>query len=235
MRGSIVVLVLLSASSGKQYSAGDFALGIKTCRFYHSTRLRALRAAWGHRVPLNRTVFGTDGALPEYAEQALVVEDVPRDAPYRPPWAQEFSGSADDIDPFSLPRLTTRLYAMLRELHSRHANGAAPGAVQWFVIVDDDTFVRVAALRHFLSFLDHTQPLSVGGLVPSDKFVVRDDNPRLGASVHCGGGAGFALSRAALERVLPHLDACLRARYTTLYWYWDEVELGRRLVASQLT
>ena len=121
-----------------------------------------------------------------------------------------------------------RLYALLRELHKRHQDGAAPGAVQWFLVVDDDTFVRVSALRHYLSRLDHRAPLIVGGVVPSDKFVTRDRDG-LGPSLHCGGGSGFALSRAALERVLPHLTSCLAARYTTLWWYWDEIELGRCL------
>ena len=220
--------VLVLSSDVQKYSTGDFALGIKTCRFYHDTRLKALMTSWGRRVPLNRTVFGTDGALAEYSKNAIVVKDLPRNEPYRPPWAQEFNGSEDDIDPFSLPRLTVRLYALLRELHKRHADGAAPGAVHWFLVVDDDTFVRVRALQHYLSLLDHRKPLIIGGIVPSDKFVTRD-REGLGPSLHCGGGSGFALSRTALERVLPHLTECLAARYTTLWWYWDEVELGRCL------
>ena len=75
----VPVLLALLPSDAQKHSSGDFALGVKTCRFYHDTRLRALMAAWGHRVPEDRIVFGTDGALADYPGNAIVVKDLPRD------------------------------------------------------------------------------------------------------------------------------------------------------------
>ena len=49
----------------------------------------------------------------------------------------------------------------------------------------------------------------------------------LGHSLHCGGGAGFVLSRGLLAAMRERLDGCMRQAQTFMFWYWDEVELSR--------
>jgi hypothetical protein len=99
--------------------------------------------------------------------------------------------------------------------------------VDWFLISDDDTFVRVAPLRAYLSHLNHNKPHLIGGPVSSLQFLLEHDLKRYGPSAHCGGGSGIVMSRETLRRLRPHVDACLTAKHTLLNWYWDEVEFAR--------
>ena len=216
--------VALPAASVRSNIPGDFAIGVKTCQFYHDTRLRAVFDNYAHKV--SRRVFGSDAPNPEpdFAAQTIVEEDWVTEA-YVPPWAYDFKRAGKhvkDVDPSSLPQLKRKLMAILRALHDRYIE-----EVDWFLIVDDDTFVRVGPLRTYLSKLDPSKPMMVGSRVPSLPHLLPEDIQRLGLSAHCGGGAGFVLSRAALEQLRPKLDECLMSKHTLLHWYWDEVELGR--------
>ena len=47
--------------SPRVYSTGKFAVGVKTCGHYHSTRLKAVVRNWAHKV--EHRVFGTGNAF----------------------------------------------------------------------------------------------------------------------------------------------------------------------------
>lgn len=89
--------------------------------------------------------------------------------------------------------LTKKLSEILKALHDRFID-----EVDWFLITDDDTFVRVRPLQAFLSHLDPSQPHLIGGPVPTLPFLVDEDLKKFGVSYHCGGGSGIIMSRATL-------------------------------------
>ena len=208
---------------------GSFAVGIKTCGHYHATRTRAAYEAWARHVP--RRIFASDARNvddPRVDRDTAVFRDIPRAAPYEPPWARDdYDPDTDTTNPFTLPQLTRRVADLVERLHDRFA----PLGTQWFLIVDDDTFVRVPALRRYLARLDPAVPQLLGAPTASDKFATPDSKARLGRSFHCGGGGGVLLSRALMASFRARVAECLSGTpHTTLFWYWDEVELlGRCL------
>jgi len=220
-----MITTLTTKLDKRKYGEGSFALGIKTCQFYHKTRLKAVLDNWAYQVP--HKVIGTDVPIENksISSDVVVSRDI-RNTAYVPPWREDFEGDANEIDPFKLPRLTAKLALILQTLWSRFKD-----KVEWFMVVDDDTFVRVNPMRAYLSHIDARNPHMIGGVVPSDKFATEVDHKRYGRSAHCGGGTGFIFSKATMRSLVPQIGQCLRAHHTTLYWYWDEVEFGRCVYA----
>jgi hypothetical protein len=106
--------------SPRVYGSGEFAVGIKTCKHYHETRLTAVNKHWAHKV--KHRVFGTDAENPPLVNETVVSKDEradSKDGPYIPPWAQNFQGTVKDVNPWDLPKLTLKLAAILRALHDR--------------------------------------------------------------------------------------------------------------------
>eukprot|EP00941_MAST-03F_sp_MAST-3F-sp1_P000261 g261.t1 len=198
-------------------------MGVKTCQFY-SERLRAVEDSYGYLV--KRRIFGSDGENPDPTLNIrTVVEPDWTEKVYIPPWAHEFKESGktlDDVKPTDLPQLKKKLMTILKTLHDRFIE-----EVDWFLIVDDDTYVRVKPLEAYLSKLNPEEKWLIGSRVPSFPHLLREDYDRLGSSTHCGGGAGFILSRAALRAFYSRIDDCLASKHTLLHWYWDEVEFAR--------
>ena len=123
------------------------------------------------------------------------------------------------------PALTRRVARGLALLYDRfHGDNA----VDWFLIADDDTFVRWRPLRAYLATLDARRPMMVGAPVPSERFLTRAARARRGGTTHCGGNA-WALSAPALAALRPALARCVAARDVVLSWYYDEIVLGRCL------
>jgi len=142
--------------------AGTFALGVKTCGFYHATRTAAVERTFAHRIPHRLYASDVPNRIDSQVAARTVVEKDWVSRPYVPPWAQEFQGNIEQIRPHDIPQLKRRVLILLRELHDRFVE-----EVEWFVIIDDDTFVRPKELRKFLSTLDPAQLLLVGHPVPS--------------------------------------------------------------------
>ena len=232
----------------------SLAVGIKTCGPYHETRLRALMQAWGSRVRMR--AIGTDQAIDGLkgikANETVVTPDVRYQTVVdkkRPPSTDQifssFGGGVRIIEDSSSPRanayiadwrgddgakstqvppaLTRRVAALLKALHGAYRDEAA-----WFLIADDDTFVRLLPLRAYLATLDATQPMMIGVPVDTTPFLTAEALDKHGKSVHCGGNA-WVLSHAALDAIVPRLAECLEAREVVLGWYYDEVQLGRCL------
>lgn len=170
-------------------------------------------------------IFVTDGPLDEAASwpaSVVVVDDVVdarRTAAYIPPW-REGGEDPDLIDPFALPQLTRRVAALVDAMHSCWG-----GVAQWFMIVDDDTFVRPDLIRAALSTVDSDKLQLLGIPTSSDKFALPEHQALHGPSFHCG-GSSIVMSGSMVDRVVEFAGECIQGPpRTILAWYWDEVEL----------
>lgn len=124
------------------------------------------------------------------------------------------------------PALTRRVARGLEVLYDAFAPVA-----DWYLIADDDTFIRLEPLRAYLATLDSSQMMMVGSPVPSFGFLTRLGEKREGAwqaSQHCAGPA-WAISRAAMAALRPRMAECLASRNIKMSWYYDEVALGHCL------
>ena len=77
----------------------------------------------------------------------------------------------------------------LKALHYLYLNYY--GQFDWFLKADDDTYIIMENLRHFLSSKDFEVPVYYG-----QKFVFNGNNKM---HIYCSGGAGYVFSKAALE------------------------------------
>lgn len=209
-------------------SADPFiAFGVKTTRFYHSTRTMALFDAWGKEVA-NQLMFVSDGHLHEaktWSASIVAVEDhidLLRHEVYVPPWRNSESDT-DEADPFTLPQLTRRVAALVEAMYVCWGSTA-----DWFMIVDDDTFVRPSTMKAALRDLDPDKLHLLGHVTSSSQFALPAHQAKYGPSAHCG-GSSIVISRALLQILVQHTAVCIHGPIrTTLGWYWDEVEfLGR--------
>ena len=88
--------------------------------------------------------------------------------------------------------------ATMRTEHMlRHAAAAHPAAL-WLFKADDDSFVHVGRLLRSLLARNASAPQLVGAVAP----------PEFGAYRFVSGGAGYALSAAALAAIAPRLVEC---------------------------
>merc|ERR1712048_83119 len=204
-----------------------FAIGVKTNRFYHATRARAMWEAYGHRLG-HAVTFVSDGAMTEMEPgpfSVAVVEDhidSRRKKAYVPPW-RDPTVKTDEIDPFSLPQLTRRVAALVEVMYDCWHD-----RTDWYLIVDDDTFVRPGNVEQIISKLDPSIPQLLGVPTAADQFTRPAHQVKFGPSIHCG-GSFIILSRGLVNQLVKYTRRCLAGPpRTTLAWYWDEVEfLGR--------
>lgn len=154
---------------------------------------------------------------------ALEEADSVRPEAYMASWRKEHGSDGPALGKQTEPALTRRVAKGLEVLYDAFHERA-----EWFLIVDDDTFVRWGPLRAYLATLDPDKPQILGSPMDSSKMLSPEGRAR-GASVHCGGGAGWILSRAALAVLRPRLSECLSQREVVKTWYYDEVVLGRCL------
>ena len=103
--------------------------------------------------------------------------------------------------------LSSHAYRALKNLHDRYIDD-----FDWFVLADDQVYIRTQKLSHLLSRLDpnHEQcfysKTDFGGQTNID----------MERQYHSLGGPGTILSRSLLKRLAPHLDKCLMNVSTTL-------------------
>ena len=223
--------LLLAAVCGFASSCGasdvKIAVGIKTCSFYHATRLADQYAGWLKNAPLRVVASDAelaDGVPMDLRSDGIVALDEPRETAYVPPWADDFEGDTENIDPFSLPRLTHKVTQLWKALHDRFIDEA-----DFFLVIDDDAFVRLDVLGHLLASADPEKISMFGSPVSSEAFLLPKYIAEGGVSVHCGGGSGVLLSRGALRLLRHAIDMCVSDPHTLLHWYWDEIEVGRCL------
>jgi hypothetical protein len=91
----------------------------------------------------------------------------------------------------------------LRELHGR-----VPGA-EWYGIVDDDTYLFTAGVRHLLGNYSArmAEPLYVGDTLRWGEGGSKRSK-RIPVSFACGGG-GFFMNAATVRKALPFIDRCV--------------------------
>ena len=221
------------------------AVAVKTCSAYHGSRLRAMMSAWGARSKMR--AFSTDGPVTDgpkgvRANETIIVGDLRmvalrKDTPaehvhlgnsgepialeeadsvrpeaYMASWRKEHGSDGPALGKQTEPALTRRVAKGLEVLYDAFHERA-----EWFLIVDDDTFVRWGPLRAYLATLDPDKPQILGSPMDSSKMLSPEGRAR-GASVHCGGGAGWILSRAALAVLRPRLSECLSQREVVKTW-----------------
>ncbi|KAJ3304497.1 hypothetical protein HDV03_002706 [Kappamyces sp. JEL0829] len=88
-----------------------------------------------------------------------------------------------------------------KALYSRYPDA------DWYIMIDDDTYVFMDNLKALLDTLDPTQPHYLGAVtnfVGCDGVTEWEDAPYF-----AHGGAGIVVSKATMQTVLPLLDDCI--------------------------
>ena len=175
------------------YTRKPLFVGVVTAQSLLPTRALAVNQTWGAEAP-KLTFFSSAGS----ESHGLPVVSLP---------------GVDDTYP---PQ--KKVYRMLKYMHDHFID-----QYNWFMRADDDIYVRMEPLLHFLSKLDHAKELYVGQPGAGRP----DDLKRVQLQPHehyCMGGPGVLLSRALLRRLGPHLDDCLQ--HVVLSWN-EDLEVGR--------
>ncbi|KAJ3278619.1 hypothetical protein HK104_002168 [Borealophlyctis nickersoniae] len=95
-----------------------------------------------------------------------------------------------------------------RELWKRFPNA------EWYMMIDDDSYVFLDNLEHFLKTYDPNQPHYLGS---KTLFIGCDGIKKFGTGPYFAhGGSGIILSRAAMKVLISGLDACIE-KYRTCW------------------
>lgn len=103
----------------------------------------------------------------------------------------------------------------------------------WYVFVDDDTFVKVAAFEErLIELYEKDRPVTVGlystGDVPAQKMLISGKFPKKSLNFPRG-GAGFAINRNGMEKIkalidtLPDLDVPITENSDTTITMWMDM------------
>ena len=125
-----------------------------------------------------------------------------------------FSSSTKEGEPGSNPPLVSlpgvndgtypphqKAYHVLKYVHDNFIND-----YDWFVRADDDMYIRVVHLLHFLSRLNPNHEQCITGRMDSGGL----ENLNSGEQLYDGvESPGTIFSRALLKKLAPHLDNCL--------------------------
>ena len=170
-------------------------VGVVSSHNLLATRAVAINKTWGTKAP--KLEFFSSGS-PSSNTYGLSVVTLP---------------GVDDTYP---PQ--KKVYRMLKYMHDHFIND-----YNWFMRADDDVYVRVEHLIHFLSKLDPNKELYIGQ--PGGGRA--EDLERIRLKPHeryCMGGPGVIFSRALLIKLAPHLEDCLQNEVVS----WNEdLEVGR--------
>ena len=186
------------AATGGQLRLSEVVVGLMTAQRFHGTRCRMQSATWLQRM--RRVIFFSDST-------AEAVEEL-----QAPVMAHAF-------DAAPLERIFTggnwRALPILREMAQMFftdealAGFAARGepAPRWAWLADDDSFAFHSALLDTLRRYDDNKKQYLGyafiaaphleGIIPGKR-----------QPLFANGGAGIAVSRAAMRAVIPHLARC---------------------------
>jgi hypothetical protein len=78
----------------------------------------------------------------------------------------------------------------------------------WYIMIDDDTFLFLENLEEYLAPYDPSQPFFFGS---ANKFKGCDGVKRLGdGPLFAHGGSGIILSRGALQKMIPIIPQCIK-------------------------
>ena len=170
-------------------------IGVVTAQNLLSTRAAAVNHTWGQKAPKLEFFSSLD-----HADSTLGLPIV----------------SLDGVDDRYPPQ--KKVFRMLKYMYDHYIN-----EYNWFMRADDDVYVCVEHLMHFLSKLDPSRILYIGqpgGGKPQDLARIKM-KPH---EHYCMGGPGVIFSRALLIKLAPHLEDCLEHEVVS----WNEdLEVGR--------
>lgn len=170
-------------------------VGVVSSQHLLPTRAVAVSKTWGTKAP--KLEFFSSGSSSGYTYGLPVIA---------------LPGVDDSYPP------QKKVYRMLKYMHDHYIN-----EYNWFMRADDDVYVRVEHLIHFLSKLDPNKELYIGQ--PGGGRDVDLKRIKLNPHEHyCMGGPGVIFSRALLIKLAPHLEDCLQNEVVS----WNEdLEVGR--------
>ena len=193
-------------AAGGKLQLAEVVVGLMTAQRFHGTRCRMQSATWLQRM--RRVIFFTDSTAEAPEElQAPVLAHAFDAAPLE----RIFSGG------------NWRALPILREMaHMFFTDEAQAGFVargepppRWAYMADDDAFAFHSQLLETLREYDSEEPQYLGYAfiaAPHLEGII----PGVRQPLFANGGAGIAVSRAAIRAVLPHLAKC-EADYK---WNW---------------
>ncbi|CAG0884079.1 unnamed protein product [Darwinula stevensoni] len=175
-------------------------IGVMTTEAFLRTRVVAAWNTWAQEVPSfasGEVVFFTSGRSDLSGLEGLPVVALP--------------GVDDSYPP------QKKSFVMLKYMHDRRLRD-----FEWFMRLDDDTYVRAEKLAAFLRSVNSSLPHFIGQTGQGNK----EEFGRLGLDYDenfCMGGPGIIFSGKTLELVAPHVKDCLGNLLST----HEDVELGR--------
>ena len=175
-------------------------IGVMTTEAFLRTRVVAAWNTWAREVPSftdGEVVFFTSGRSNLSGIEGIPVVALP--------------GVDDSYPP------QKKSFMMLKYMHDRRLKD-----FEWFMRLDDDTYVRAERLAAFLRSVNSSLPHFIGQTGQGNK----EEFGRLGLDYDenfCMGGPGIVLSGRTLEMVAPHAKECLGNLLST----HEDVELGR--------
>ena len=191
--------LLLDITSGglRDGSPRNFLfVGIMTAKKYLSTRVVAAYRTWATSIPGKVMFFCSEGAqLPDHPEIPIVA-----------------LAGVDDTYP---PQKKSML--MFKYMHDKFGD-----KFEWFMRADDDVYIKGTKLTALLHSVNSSVPhfigqAGIGTTEERDKLSLKENEN------FCMGGPGIVMSRATLQRFVPHISYCLKNLYTT----HEDVEIGR--------
>lgn len=188
-------LKLRDAAESLQLSMAQVVVGVMTARRFHSTRCRMQYETWLRRA--RRVIFFSDG--PDMAAQL----DAPVVAHQFDPSPTERVYSGGNWR--ALPIMHAIADAFFSEQSQQLLEARDEPLPLWAFMCDDDSFTFTSELLATLARLDANQPHYVGYAfiaAPHLEGIV----PGVRQPLFANGGAGIAVSRAALRAVLPLLS-----------------------------
>mmetsp|Transcript_3198 Transcript_3198/g.11580 ORF Transcript_3198/g.11580 Transcript_3198/m.11580 type:complete len:446 (-) Transcript_3198:73-1410(-) len=115
--------------------------------------------------------------------------------------------------------------AQRRPLQAIKMAGQKHRNADFFLVIDDDTYVRMDKLRTILMGLDPDELLMIGRVVQQAKPFLRVASEYIHSIVL--GGSGYLMSRATVDRLLKtthdgdtHIDACVRKTQGGEWCWW---------------
>ncbi|XP_020615853.1 chondroitin sulfate glucuronyltransferase-like [Orbicella faveolata] len=115
---------------------------------------------------------------------------------------------------------TKMSFKMLKYMHDHYANN-----FEWFMRVEDAMYLKPEKLVELLNSVNSSKDVYLGRPGSFRANGGNGDGDLYTHEKYCQGGAGVALSRSALMKLVPHLDSCLEDALTE----HEDVELGRCL------
>lgn len=216
------------ASSGKLVPHDNILIGVTASRASFSTRVSEMVGTWAKNLPDGvyiRFFVGdmTDLSLPYVAGSTEDIQSLAMQAGISD--LKEIvvmNGVRDDEYP-----LVDKAAAVLKHMGSQEEN--FNGGIQWYLDIDDDTYVHVEKIVSFLHKRDPSQHHYLGQMgtgATKDREMLRRGGM---TSPYCMGGPGIVYSKKTFEILVSHIDSCISQAAVDFETLYDDVIIGKCL------